>query len=87
MGEQVKNDGAKNKSAKTIDIVVYAFKMSVNGVTCVCSPFLVIKHISSLSNYGLTVNNHISNKNCVTGQNWILHKALSDTVTTVQSGK
>ena len=31
---------SKNKrSSKTIDIVSYALKVSVNGVTCVCSPF------------------------------------------------
>ena len=42
MGGCVKNEGgAKNRSSKTIDIVSYALKMSVNGVIymCVCSPF------------------------------------------------
>ena len=39
MGRRVKNEGAK----KTIDIVSYALKVNVNGVTCVsaCSPFQV----------------------------------------------
>ena len=32
-------DGYKMKSKKTIDIVSYALEVSVNGVTCVCSPF------------------------------------------------
>ena len=32
-------------SSKTIDIVSYALKVSVNGVMCVCSPFQVIRHI------------------------------------------
>ena len=34
MGGRVKNDGA-NKSSKTIDIVSYALKVSVNGDICV----------------------------------------------------
>ena len=35
-GGGVKNEGAKTaRSSKTIDIVNYALKMSVNGVTCV----------------------------------------------------
>ena len=29
----------QKRSSKTIDIVSYALKVSVNGVTCVCSPF------------------------------------------------
>ena len=33
MSERVKKEGAK--SFKTIDIVSYALKVSVNGVTCV----------------------------------------------------
>ena len=45
MGGWVKNEGAKNWSSKTIDIVSYALKVSENGVTCVCSPFQVIRHI------------------------------------------
>ena len=31
----------QKRSSKTIDIVSYALKVSVNGVTCVCSPFQV----------------------------------------------
>ena len=31
-----KNEGVKKRSSKTIDIVSYALKVSVNGVTCVC---------------------------------------------------
>ena len=42
MGGRVKNEGAK-RSSKTIDIVSYALKVSVNGVKCVCSPFQVKK--------------------------------------------
>ena len=34
MDEQ-KNEGEKKRSSKTIDIVSYALKMSVNGVKCV----------------------------------------------------
>ena len=36
---------AQKRSSKTIDIVGYALKVSVNGVMCVCSPFQVIRHI------------------------------------------
>ena len=35
MGGRVKNEGAKKVTSKTIDIVSYALKVSVNGVTCV----------------------------------------------------
>ena len=35
MGGRVKNEAAKKRSSKTIDIVSYALKVSVNGVTCV----------------------------------------------------
>ena len=35
----------QNRSPKTIDIVSYALKVSVNGITCVCGPFQVIRHI------------------------------------------
>ena len=35
----------KKRSSKTIDIVSCALKVSENGVTCVCSPFQVIRHI------------------------------------------
>ena len=41
VGGREKNEGAK-KSSKTIDIVSYSLEVSVNGVTCVCSPFQVI---------------------------------------------
>ena len=30
-----KNEGAKKRSSKTVDIVSYALKVSENGVTCV----------------------------------------------------
>ena len=33
---------------------LYALEMSVNGVTCVCSPFQVIRHILKFVNW---VNN------------------------------
>ena len=35
MGGRVQNEGEKKMSSKTIDIVSYALKVSVNGVTCV----------------------------------------------------
>ena len=35
MGGRVKNEGAKKRSPKTIDIVSYPLKVSVNGVMCV----------------------------------------------------
>ena len=35
MGGRVKNEGAKIRSFKTIDIVSYALKVSENGVTSV----------------------------------------------------
>ena len=35
----------QKRSSKTVDIVSYALKASENGVTCVCSPFQVIRHI------------------------------------------
>ena len=31
----------RKRSSKTLDIVSYASKVSINGVTCVCSPFQV----------------------------------------------
>ena len=34
-GGWVKNEGAQKRSSKTIDIVSYALKESVNGVICV----------------------------------------------------
>ena len=38
---------AQKTSTKTKDIVSYALKVSVNGVTCmcVCSTFKVIRHL------------------------------------------
>ena len=35
MGGRVKKCRSKKRSSKTIDIVSYASKVSVNGVTCV----------------------------------------------------
>ena len=43
MSGRVKNEGAK--VFKTIDIVSYALKVSVNGVMYGCSPFQVIRHV------------------------------------------
>ena len=41
----VKNEGAKKRSSKTIDIDSYALKVSVNGVICVfVAHFQVIRH-------------------------------------------
>ena len=49
MGRNMGGWGNKKKeqkrSSKTLDIVSYALEVSVNGVTCVCSPFQVIRHI------------------------------------------
>ena len=50
--------------------------MSENGVTCVfVVHFRPSDAFKSLST-GLTVNIHVSTKTCVTGNNFILHKAL-----------
>ena len=35
MGGRVKNEGAKKRSSKTVDIVSYALKVGVNGDICV----------------------------------------------------
>ena len=51
MGGQKRNEGAKKVFQKIIDIVFYALEVSVNGVTCVCSPFQVIKHIFKFANW------------------------------------
>ena len=52
MGGRVKKIKARKKrSSKTIDIVSYALKVSENGVTCVCSPFQVIRHIYKFVNW------------------------------------
>ena len=41
-----KKKALKKRSSKTIAIVSYASKVSVNGVTCVfVGPFYVIRHI------------------------------------------
>ena len=66
----------QKRSSKTIDIVSYALnlKVSENGVTCV---FVVHFRSSDTFKSGLTVNIHVSTKTCVTGNNVILHKALS----------
>ena len=39
------------ENSKTIDIVSYALEVSVNGVTCVCNPFQVIRHILKFVNW------------------------------------
>ena len=41
----------KKKFSKTTDIVCYALQVSVNGVTCVCSPFQVFRHILKFVNW------------------------------------
>ena len=41
----VKKMEEQKKFSKTIDIVSYALKVTVNGVMCVCSPFQVIRDI------------------------------------------
>ena len=41
----------QKRSSKTIDIVSYALEVSANGVTCVCSPFQVIRHILKFVNW------------------------------------
>ena len=40
----------QKRGSKTIDIVSYPLQVSVNGVTCVCSPFQVIRHILKFLN-------------------------------------
>ena len=68
----VKNVGAK----KTMDIGSYALKVSVNGVICVFVAHFRSSGISESLSTSLTVNIHVSTKTCVTGNNFILHKAL-----------
>ncbi|KAK2170461.1 hypothetical protein NP493_1154g00024 [Ridgeia piscesae] len=58
----------QKRSSTTVDIVNYALKVSENGVTCVCSPFQFVNWLNS--------NIHVSSKTCVTGNNFILHKAM-----------
>ena len=43
MGELVQKMKEENRCSKSIDIVSYALKVSVNDVRCVCSPFQVIR--------------------------------------------
>ena len=77
MMDGVKNEGAKKKrSSKTIDIVSYALKVSVNGVICVFVAHFRSSGTLESSSTSLTVNIHVSTKTCVTGNNFILHKAL-----------
>ena len=77
MGGRVKmKEGAKKRSSKIIDIVSYALKVSVNGVICV-----FVAHFWSSGTFeslktALTGNINVSTKTCVTGNNFILHKAL-----------
>ena len=66
----------QKRSSKTIVIVSYVLKMSVNGITCV-----FVAHFRSSDTFeslltSLTVNIHMSTKTCVTGNNFSLHKAL-----------
>ena len=70
MGRNILGRVNKNgvKYSKTIDIVSYASKVSV---TCICSPFQVIRHIYSLET-GLTVNIHVSTKPCIKPSPWPL---------------
>ena len=35
MAGRVKKEGSKKRSSQTVDIVIYASKVSVNGVLCV----------------------------------------------------
>ena len=73
MGKKMKE---QKRCSKTTDIVSYALEVSVNGVTCVCSPFPVIIHILKLVNWlNCAVNFHVS-KTCVPRNNLVLHKAL-----------
>ena len=48
MGKKMKE---QKRSSKTIDIVSYTLEVSVNGVTCVCSPFQVVRHILKFVNW------------------------------------
>ena len=67
----------QKRSSKTIDIVSYALKVSVNGVICVFVAHFRSSGTSESSSTCLTVNIHVSTKTCVIGNNFILHKALS----------
>ena len=74
-GEKMKEQ-KKKKASKTIDIVSYALKVSVNGVICVFVAHFRSSGTLESSSTGLTVNIHVSTKTCATGNNFILHKAL-----------
>ena len=74
MGGQVEN--AQNRSSKTIDIVSYALKVSVNGVIRVFVALFRSSGTFESLETSLTVNIHVSTKTCVTGNILILHKAL-----------
>ena len=41
----------QKRSFKTLYIVSYALEVNVSGVTCVCSPFQVIRHILKFVNW------------------------------------
>ena len=78
VGRQVKK-GAK-KSSKTIEIISYALEVYINGVICV-----FVAHFRSSGTFesletGLAVNIHVFTKTCVTGNNFILRKALCTNV-------
>ena len=62
----------KKRSSETIDIVSYALKISVNGVTCV---FVVLFRTKKI---------HLKFVKRVTGDNLILHKALA--IATITEG-
>ena len=77
-GGRVKKLRSKNRSSKTIDIVSYASKVSVNGITCV-----LVVHFRSSDTFKvcklaqqLTFTFLVSTKTCVTGNNVVLHKAV-----------
>ena len=72
----VKKYRSKKRSSKTLDIISYALKVSENGASGV-----FVAHFRSSNTFynfstGLAVNIHVSTKTCVTGNNFILHKAL-----------
>ena len=66
----------QRKSSKTIYIVRYALKVSVNGVICVFVAYFRSSGTFESLLTSLTVNIHVSTKTCVTGNNFIMHKAL-----------
>ena len=62
--------------SKTIDIVSYALKVCVNGVVCMFVTHFRSSCTTESSQTSLIVNIHVSTKTCVTGNNFILQKAL-----------